>query len=585
MVNLKDKPFYLNDEQIKWVEDTINSMSLDEKIGQLFINLGANREEDYLKNVVAKYHIGGARYNPGLGKDILQQNKILQKNSKIPLLIACNTEGGGDGACADGTAIGMPVKIGATNDSKYAYELGKVCGVEAQAVGCNWMFSPVVDINMNFRNPIVSKRCFNKDADKVAEYSVQFLKGVKENSNVICAMKHYPGDGLDERDQHLSRSVNSLSCEDWDKTFGKVYSAMIEEGVQSVMVGHIMLPSYSKALNPSLKDEEIMPATLSKEILQGLLRDKLGFNGLIVTDASHMVGLTCEMKRCDMLPTAIAAGCDMFLFFNDMDEDFEFMKKGYENGVITEERLNDALLRILGTKASMGLTEPFDVDESLLWKVGCAEHKAMEAEVAEKSITLVKNKEEIFPITPSKHKRILIVPAKALSGPNLFSVLSGPPKKTPAEKMKDLLEAEGFEVEIYESPFERMAKLPPEQRRGEINIYLAGKTSVESFTSKYDLVITLTNVTSYGQTTERISWSMAKGGGEIPWYVHELPVIVVSLSCPFILLDVPQARNYINTYADTDATLKALTNKLLGKTAFEGVDPVDAFCGKWDTRL
>ena len=294
MVNLKDKPFYLNDEQIKWVEDTINSMSLDEKIGQLFINLGANREENYLKNVVAKYHIGGARYNPGLGKDILQQNKILQKNSKIPLLIACNTEGGGDGACADGTAIGMPVKIGATNDSKYAYELGKVCGVEAQAVGCNWMFSPVVDINMNFRNPIVSKRCFNKDADKVAEYSVQFLKGVKENSNVICAMKHYPGDGVDERDQHLSRSVNSLSCEDWDKTFGKVYSAMIEEGVQSVMVGHIMLPSYSKALNPSLKDEEIMPATLSKEILQGLLREKLGFNGIIVTDASHMVGLTCE---------------------------------------------------------------------------------------------------------------------------------------------------------------------------------------------------------------------------------------------------------------------------------------------------
>jgi len=197
----------------------------------------------------------------------------------------------------------------------------------------------------------------------------------------------------------------------------------------------------------------------------------------------------------------------------------------------------------------------------------------------------VKNKEEIFPITPSKHKRILIVPAKALSGPNLFSVLSGPPKKTPAEKMKDLLEQEGFEVEIYESPFEKMAKMPPEQRKGEINLYFAAKTSVESFVSKYDLVITLTNVTSYGQSTERIGWSMAKGGGEIPWYVHELPVIVVSLSCPFILLDVPQARNYINTYADTDATLKALTNKLLGKTPFEGVDPVDAFCGKWDTRL
>lgn len=585
MVDLTQKPFYLDGEEINQINKLITQMSLDEKIGQLFINLGASRNEEYLKSIVSNYHIGGARYNPGPGKDILKQNQIMQKNSKIPLLIACNAEGGGNGACVDGTAVGMPTKIGATNDSQYAYELGKICGREAQAIGCNWIFSPIVDINMNWRNPIVSKRCFSSNAEKVLEFGKQYLRGVKVNSNCICAMKHFPGDGVDERDQHLSRSVNSLTAEEWDNSFGKVYSGMIDAGIQSVMVGHIMLPEYSKKLNPSLKDDQVLPATLSKELLTDLLRGILGFNGLIVTDATHMVGLTCEMKRSEVLPASIAAGCDMILFFNDMDEDFAYVKEGYLSGVITEQRLNDALLRILGTKWSMGLKTSFEVDASKIFDVGCEQHRLIAEQIAEKSITLVKHKQDIFPITSNKYKRILIVPVKGLSGANLFTVLGDNSKKTAAEKLKEKLIKEGFEVEIFESPFERMSKLPPEQRRGEINVYFAAKTAVGDFVSKYDLVITLLNVASYGQTVERVSWSMSKGGGEIPWYVNELPVLVVSLGNPFGLVDVPQAKNYINAYDDSDCTLNALVNKLLGRTKFEGVDPVDAFCGKWDTRI
>ncbi len=585
MVNLKEKPFYLSESEIKWVEKTIKEMSLDEKIGQLFVNLGATRDENYLKNILKTYHIGGARYNPALGKDVLEQNKVLQRNSKIPLLIASNTEGGGDGACLDGTSIGMPTKIGATNDPFCAYNLGKVSGVEADAIGCNWLFSPIVDIHRNWRNPIISTRCFSNDAEKVLQFGKAYLRGVMENSNCICAIKHFPGDGIDERDQHLSNSVNSLSVKAWDESFGKVYKGMIDAGVQSVMVGHIMLPEYSKMLNPQLTDDKIMPATLSSELLNDLLRDKLGFNGLIVTDASHMVGLTSRMKRSEMLPKTIAAGCDMFLFFNDMDEDFDFMKKGYLNGIISEKRLNESLTRILGTKAALGLMEPFELDESKLVKIGCQEHKKIAHEVAEKSITLVKNKQDVLPITPDKYKRILIVPAKGLTAASLFTILKNEPKKTPAEKVKELLEQQGFDVEIYESPFERIAKLPPEEKGKEINLYFAAKTSIESFVSQYDLVITLTNVASYGQTSERISWSMSKGGGEIPWYVNELPVIVISLASPFVLADVPQAKTYINAYSDKDESIQALVNKLTGKTQFIGVDPVDSFCGIWDTKL
>ena len=138
MVNLRVKPYNLDDAGVKWVEDTIKSMTIEEKIGQLFINMGASRDEEYLKSVLDNYHIGGVRYNPGKAEEVYDQNKILQENSKIPLLIAANTEMGGNGACQDGTYVGNEVKIAATNDKRYAYEMGRVSGVEAAAIGCNW---------------------------------------------------------------------------------------------------------------------------------------------------------------------------------------------------------------------------------------------------------------------------------------------------------------------------------------------------------------------------------------------------------------------------------------------------------------
>ena len=142
-------------------------------------------------------------------------------------------------------------------------------------------------------------------------------------------------------------NVNYFDVEEWDKTYGLVYKTLIENDLDAIMAGHIMLPKYAKAINPELKDEDMMPATLSPEIMKGLLRDKLGFNGMVVTDASHMVGMTDRMKRKDMLPRTINAGCDMFLFFNDPEEDFTTMLEAYQNGIISEERMEEALERIL----------------------------------------------------------------------------------------------------------------------------------------------------------------------------------------------------------------------------------------------
>ena len=321
-VDLTTKPYNLDAEGIKWVKDTITGMSIEEKIGQLFINMGSERTEEYLTGVLNNYHIGGVRYNPGMAEEVYEQNKILQENSKIPLLIAANTEAGGNGACKDGTYVGVEVKIAATNDTKYAYEMGRVSGVEAAAIGCNWSFAPIVDINRNWRNPIIATRTWSGDVDKTIALSLAYMKGIQE-SGIAPAAKHFPGDGIDERDQHLSFSVNPYSTEEWDATFGKVYGTLFDAGLPSIMAGHISLPEYVKHFNPAATvQEQIMPATLNKYILTDLLRDKMGFNGLVVTDASHMVAMTSAMKRQDMLPTAIAAGSDLFLFFNDPDEDF-----------------------------------------------------------------------------------------------------------------------------------------------------------------------------------------------------------------------------------------------------------------------
>ena len=560
-------------------------MTIEEKIRQLFVNMGASRDEEYLKGMVNNYHIGGVRYNPSKASEVYEQNRILQENSKIPLLIAANTEAGGDGACSDGTPVGANIKIGATQDAKWAYELGRISGVEAAAIGCNWSFAPVVDIVYNWRNPVISTRSFANDPDQVLEMGLAYMKGIQENG-ILPAAKHFPGDGVDERDQHLSFAPNTFSVEQWDATFGKVYQGLIDAGLPSIMAGHIHLPEYSKHFNPELKDEDILPATLSKEILTDLLRGKMQFNGLVVTDASHMVGMTSAMKRSEMLPTSIEAGCDLFLFFNEEDEDFGYMMDGYKNGILSEERLIAAITRTLGLKAKLGLhklakTEILQPKEEAMAKIGLPENVAVFEQIADEAITLVKDKQDIWPITPEKYKRILLVDVKGPEGG--FGALLGGMGPKPIDTLKTALQNEGFEVEIHVSEIDKLMQLSEgEKMMGLMNIY-ASKRPIAELVAKSDLIINVANIGL--ATVQRIIWPMSKGTPDIPFYVHEIPSIFVSVQCPFHLADVPQMQTYINTYDGKNKTIEALVQKLVGKSEFKGVSPVDAFCGLFDTRI
>lgn len=593
MIDLSAKPYHLDEADQKWVRDTIAAMSLEEKVGQLFVNMGASRTEEYLTGILDNYHIGAVRYNPGKAEEVWEQNYILQTKSKIPLLIAANTEAGGNGACTDGTYVGFEVKIGAAPGElgeKYAYEMGRVSGVEAAAIGCNWSFAPIVDIMRNWRNPIISNRSFASDPDRVLALARAYMKGIME-SGIMPAAKHFPGDGLDERDQHLSNSVNHYTCEEWDATFGKVYQGLIDDGLPSIMAGHIMQPAYQKHFNPSMTDDDLLPATLSPELINGLLRGKMGFNGVVVTDASHMVAMTGAMKRSDILPAAIAAGIDLFLFFNDPDEDFNWMMAGVKDGRISEECLQNALERILGLKARLGLhktprEEILPPKAEAMSRIGLAENTAVAPKLADDAITLVKNKQpQNLPISPTTHKRILVVSVSGPQNPISRAFGGGGEATHPAERVAELLRERGYEVDRHESLLDKLSQMTPEEQAVAVKNVYAGKAPIAKLTDKYDLVLLISKIDGMMQPTERVMWPATKGTVDIPWYVFEIPTIYVSTATPYALVDVPQVKTYINTYDDKPFTLEALVDKLEGKSDFKGESPVDAFCGLVDTRI
>lgn len=556
MINLTGKPFYLTQEDVRWVRETLASMTLEEKIGQLFVPIGYSGDPGYLEGVMLRHHIGGIMYRCGESAEMQATHRYLQEHSRIPLLIGANLEDGGCGIAVDGTVFGRQMQTAATGKSENAYRLGKISCSEGHAVGCNWAFAPVVDIDRNWRNPITNVRTYGSDADFVLECGRQYMKAAKEEK-VLVAIKHFPGDGCDEVDQHILTSVNDLSCEQWDETYGKVYRGLIEDGAETVMVGHIAQPAYQKHFNPNHPDK-IMPATLSPELLQDLLRDKLGFNGLIVTDSTCMVGFSCAMEREKAVPYCIEAGCDMFLFNKDLDEDYSYMMEGYKNGILSEKRLEEALLRILATKAHLGLHKlakneivpPVEALSILHNET----HVAWAEACADEAVTLVKDTQKLLPLNPEKHRKVLLeIMGDFDSNGRVINTFEA------------LLKQEGFEVEQYVH-----------------EDFMTAKFDVHTFREKYDLVIYLGNVeNASNKVTNRLSWFTFWGNGNnVPWFVEERPVLFISLANPYHLIDVPMIKTYINAYSNSEAILRAVVEKIMGRSEFTGVSPVDPFCGK-----
>ena len=552
MINYRGKPFYLNDDDIKWINEKYEEMTIEEKVGQLFFPIGYSSNQDYLKYNILNKHPGGLLFRTGGRDEMFATYSFLQKEAKIPMLLAANLEAGGDGIIIEGTAFGKQMQVAATGDPEQAYRLGKICAVEGKAVGCNYAFAPVCDVDKNYRNPITNVRTYGDDRDRVLEFARNYIKACKEEG-MLTSPKHFPGDGVDERDQHILTSVNSLSREEWNESYGYIYRNLINDGIKTIMAGHIALPCYQS------EQEKYLPATLSHDILTGLLRNELGFNGLIISDATPMVGFCSAMEREKAVYTAINAGCDMFLFNKDYDEDYGFMLKAYERGNLSAERLEEAVKRILALKASMGMHVKDNApDEKDLPLVGCAKHAQWAKECADKAVTLVKDNQNLLPVSSNRYKKVL------------YQIIGDCDSNARVEKaFVNAMQKYGYEMIPYEREvFDFNKPLPFD--------------SVTQFKEKYDLVIYLGNIeNASNRTTNRINWYALFGlGNNIPWFVKEVPTMFISLQNPYHLLDVPMVQTYINCYSNHDVMIETVVRKINGESKFTGINPVDPFCGK-----
>ena len=535
-MDLKRKPFYLDDTAIEWVNNTLNELTEDEKIGQLFFPIGFSTEKEYL-NHLRSLGIGGLFFRPGVAEEVQQTYEYMQRTSKVPLLTAANLEDGGNGSSIEGTAFGNQMAVAATNQTSDAYTLGKIASSEGKAVGVNFGFSPVVDLDLNFRNPITNVRTYGSDVERVIKNAKEYIQAFHDNG-IMTSIKHFPGDGVDERDQHLLTSINSLSVDNWKKTFGKVYQELIDFGSKAVMVGHIAFPAYSG-------DE--MPATLSPQLLQDLLRNELGFNGLTITDATPMVGFCSAMKRSEAIPYTIQAGCDMLLFNRVLEEDIQYMKDGLSKGILTKERLDEAVTRILATKASLGLHQTINHGTAKF-----EDFREEQLDLADRSITLVKDTQNMLPLSVEKHKRVLL----QLLG-------SFDSNERVLEKVKAELEKRDFEITVYEP---------------ETNFFDLG--TVTSFSNDYDAVLYVANIqNASNQTVTRVHWHTLFGlGNNLPWFTKEVPTMLLSFGNPYHLYDLPMVDTVINAYCNYDHFIEMAIKKVTGESSFKGVSPVNPFC-------
>lgn len=547
-MDLRAKPFFLSEKELTWVEDTLRSMDLREKVGQMFCVMGNSFSDEELVRLVEEYHVGAVLFRPQPAAVILDRYSKLDAAARIPLLKAANLEEGGSGAITEGTLYAQPMTTAAANDVKYARELAEVCANEGRSVGINWSFSPVTDISYNFQNPITHIRSFGSDPDKVLEYSLAYVKALQDGGIAACA-KHFPGDGVDFRDHHLHPTCNSLSASDWYTSFGRNYQALIDAGILSFMVGHITQPAVQMEMNPALAAEDCLPASLSRELLTGVLRGKFGFNGVISSDATIMRGFNQVMERAKAIPSAIAAGCDMLVFNVDFYEDYDYMLAGVENGLLSMERLDEAVARILALKAvtrrNSALTQR-DPGNGLKSRA-----------CIERGITLVKNREDVFPITPEKYPEItLIVHGKDKGFGDAVGL---------SDMLEEKLAAEGFRIRRFEKNV-----TPPTSTAG---------------LDKKQLIL---HAARYGadsnNTANRILWTQPHGQ-DGPRFLQEQTEVFVSFGYPYHLQDVPRIKTYINCYTCNQAAVDAVVDKLLGRSPFTGVSPVDAFCGLADTRV
>ena len=379
-------------------------MTLDEKIGQLFAVRGygvfmseSSPRYAELRDQVARDGVGGICWFASNVYETAELTRRLQREAKVPMLISADLESGMGMRFFDTTFWPPAMAVAATGDPSLAEQEGRVVAREARALGVNHILAPVADVNVDPDNPVINARSFGEDPADVARFVAAFVRGV-QSEHVLATAKHFPGHGDTHVDSHLSMPTINASRERLEQVELVPFRAAIAAGVKSVMIGHLFVP----ALDPAS-----LPATISHSIIEGVLRKELGYDGLVVSDAFDMGGITEHFDAGEAAVRAIEAGEDQVLLPANVDAAIAGVKAAVRSGRLTEARIDQSVRRILEAKAFVGSTIA-DPDE-IFRVVDAKEHRDVAAEIARRAVTLVRAEPGALPLRGDKRVALVIV--------------------------------------------------------------------------------------------------------------------------------------------------------------------------------
>jgi beta-N-acetylhexosaminidase len=555
---LRQSPFALDEARIDWVLDTISRLTLREKVGQL-INLqilpGDEQATEAAIELVARHQLGAVTVinfsDPAECKAVIDR---IQGVSRIRPLVAADLEGG---VTSGHMTTTFPNQLGCAAAAcldTYGQAL-RALSAEMDALGVNWTFSPVLDINEKFQSAVVGTRSYGSDPRRIADLASLHIR-VFQHNGIATAAKHWPGEGFDDRDQHLLTTVNPLSMAEWSTLFEPLYTRTIADGVLSIMSAHIAWPAYAEHAGET-GVELYRPASISRHLNQSLLREQLGFNGLIVSDATLMGGLESWGSRRQWLPEVIENGCDMVLFSPSVGEDIETLLAAVDSSALSLQRIDAALVRVLGLKAKLKLDRPDTRSRQDMALIDSPAHRAIMAQLSDLSPTLVKDVRGTVPLDRQQIRKILVFKEEnvnPLGGNDSFRI-----------HLDTLLAEEGFEVRVFDPASDTLG-----------------------LCAEHDLILyVFAQESQLMKSRLFIDWARLHGGAipgmARPWW--NKPTIFISFGHPYYLYDAPRVPCLVNAYTSTPDMQRAVMDKLLGRSTFTGQSPVDAFCGLPDAHF
>ncbi len=541
---------YFNDSRIfveitdKWVENTLSQMTLEEKAGQMvFPNVnGVYMSEDSpeyqrLVHLVRDRNVGGLIFFVSdLCEQVVLTNKM-QRLAKIPLLIAADYEHGISMRIEGATPFPNIMALGAIDDEKLTYEMAKVIAIESRAIGVHQNYAPVSDVNNNPANPIINIRSFGESPELVARHSNAFLKGLQDGG-MIATSKHFPGHGNTGIDSHLDLPVLKSSLNELEEIELYPFKENIKSGVMSIMVGHLSVPA--------IEGDSGIPSSLSEKIITDLLKKKLEFNGLIVTDALNMHGITKFYSTKEATIQAIKAGHDCILYPDDADETIDAIIEAVKRGDISESRLDESVRKILTAKKWLELNDERFIDiDKIASVVGKNEHLELAKTISRKSITLLKNENDLIPIkeTVKKFAHIVIVDSKNDYDGELFRRHLH--KKIPHIKSAKIL------INSGEDDYFSALEICKDAEIIVVSVY----SKVRSYQGKVGI----------SDKQKNFVKQILKLGK---------PVIMIGHGNPYVLADFPEVNVYLNNYSDTKFSELAIIEAIFGEINIEGKSPI-----------